>query len=220
MSLTSLIPVSYTHLDVYKRQAINHGNESIMDMDADDRVAFKQNLHITFLERITDYEKISIPAEFKSISTYGENVDNTNTVSYTHLKGNSQKSYSGNVNVSTTFWDQLYITFGLSGNVSKTKAFNAANPYSYASTTNRAIPCYNEDGSLHFYRTSGGGFYNILHELHNSGNRNTSNSINSNFSIRWVMGHGLTLSSIIGYNYSTSFGESWYTEQSNNIRCV
>ncbi|MBS7155489.1 MAG: hypothetical protein KH112_07770 [Sanguibacteroides justesenii] len=65
----------YTGIDFI---AINHGNESIMDMDADDRVAFKQNLHITFLERITDYEKISIPAEFKSISTYGENVDNTN----------------------------------------------------------------------------------------------------------------------------------------------
>ena len=56
----------YTGIDFI---AINHGNESIMDMDADDRVAFKQNLHITFLERITDYEKISIPAEFKSIST-------------------------------------------------------------------------------------------------------------------------------------------------------
>lgn len=65
----------YTGIDFI---AINHGDESIMEMDADDRDAFKQNLHITFLERITDYEKITIPAEFKSISTYGESVDKNN----------------------------------------------------------------------------------------------------------------------------------------------
>lgn len=78
-------------------------------------------------------------------------------------KGNSQKSYTANVNVSTTFWDKLYLTFGLAGNVSKTRAFSGTDPYGYASTTNRAIPCFAENGELYFYN-DGGGKYNILNE--------------------------------------------------------
>ena len=65
----------YTGIDYI---AVNHGDESIVEMDVDDRIAFKQNLHTIFLERITDYEKITIPEEFKSISIYGENVDKNN----------------------------------------------------------------------------------------------------------------------------------------------
>ncbi|MBS7155487.1 MAG: SusC/RagA family TonB-linked outer membrane protein [Sanguibacteroides justesenii] len=209
-------PIGYMALALaYKRREISYDefNSGVKKLETNNTDWFD----ILFQTPFSHNHSISVSGgNAKTTYRASIGVNNANNTA----KGNSQKSYSGNVNVSTTFWDQLYITFGLSGNVSKTKAFNAANPYSYASTTNRAIPCYNEDGSLHFYRTSGGGFYNILHELHNSGNRNTSNSINSNFSIRWVMGHGLTLSSIIGYNYSTSFGESWYTEQSNNIRNI
>lgn len=134
-------------------------------------------------------------------------------------KGNSQKSYTANVNVSTTFWDKLYLTFGLAGNVSKTRAFSGTDPYGYASTTNRAIPCFDENGELYFYN-DGGGKYNILNELYNSGNKNTSNSINSNVNLRWVIGYGFTLSSILGYNYSSTYGESWYTEQTRHIRGI
>ena len=135
--------------------------------------------------------------------------------------GNEQKAYSGNLNVSSTFWDKLYITFGLSGSLAKTKAFNGSDPYSYASTTNRAIPCFDDEGERYFYNQgSGSGFYNILHELENSGNRNSSNSINGNLNLRWVIGSGFTLSSILGCNYSMTYGESWYTEQSNYIRQI
>ena len=131
-------------------------------------------------------------------------------------KGNSQTSYTGNVNVNTTFWDQLNVSLSLSGSTAKTKAFANIDPYSYATKTNRAIPCYNEDGSLHFYKDEKA-LYNILNELHNSGNRNTTSSVSSNLNLRWTMKFGITLSSTLGYNFSNSFGESWYTEQTNYI---
>ena len=134
-------------------------------------------------------------------------------------KGNSQTSYSGNVNVNSTFWDQLNVLFSLSGSTAKTKAFAGTDPYAYATSTNRAIPCYNEDGSFHFY-SDGAAQYNILNELENSGNRNTTSSVASNLSLRWTMGSGITISSTLGYNFAHSFGESWYTEQTNYIARV
>ncbi len=134
-------------------------------------------------------------------------------------KGNSQTSYTGNLNISSTLWDQVIMSFGLSGSTAKTKAFIGIDPYKYASTTNRSIPCYDENGELYFY-DNGLGQYNILHELANSGNQNTTSSINSSLNLRWTPGLGLTLSSILGYNFSTSRGESWRTEQSNYIRDI
>lgn len=86
-------------------------------------------------------------------------------------KGNSQTSYTGNVNVNSIFWDQLNISFTMSGSTAKTKAFAGTDPYNYASKTNRAIPCYNEDGFSLFYKDEKA-LYNILNELDNSGNRN------------------------------------------------
>ncbi len=143
-------------------------------------------------------------------ASFGMN-DQSNTA-----KGNSQRSYTGNVNVSSTFWDKLNISFSLSGSSAKTKAFAGADPYGYASRTNRALPCYNDDGSLYFY-SDGSALYNILNELNNSGNRNTTSSVASNLHLRWTIGKGFTFTSTLGYNFSNSFGESWYTEKTNYI---
>lgn len=131
-------------------------------------------------------------------------------------KGNGQKSYTGSLNISSMFWDQVSISLGLSGNISKTEAFIGIDPYTYASTTNRAIPCFDEEGELYFYKNEKG-LYNVLNELNNSGNKNTTSSVNSNLNVRWSVGGGFTLSSILGYNISFSSGESWYSEKSNHI---
>ncbi len=136
-------------------------------------------------------------------------------------KGNGQRSYRGNLNISSLAWDCVTLNFGLSGSIVKTTGFANIDPYAYASTTSRAIPCFQSDGSLYFYPKGENNYlYNILNELHTSGNENKTSTINSDFSIRWNMGKGLTLSSVLGYNYSTSFGESWYTERSNYVTAI
>lgn len=133
-------------------------------------------------------------------------------------KGNDQRSYNGNLNINTTFWDKVTLNFGLSGSWSKTNGFVGTDPFSYANSTNRAIACYNKDGSLYYYPTGYNNYlYNIVNELENSGNQNTKSSLNSNFSLRWTIGKGFTFSTLLGYNTSTSFGESWFTELSNYI---
>lgn len=64
-------------------------------------------------------------------------------------KGNSQTSYTGRLNLSSTFWNKLRLNVSLSGSHTETKAFaNGVDPFNYAINANRAIACYEEDGSL------------------------------------------------------------------------
>ena len=82
-------------------------------------------------------------------------------------KGNSQTSYTGRLNLSSTFWNKLRLNVSLSGSHTETKAFaNGVDPFNYAINANRAIACYEEDGSLFYYASGDDGYdYNILNEL-------------------------------------------------------
>lgn len=91
-------------------------------------------------------------------------------------------------------------------------------PFEYASKTNRAIKCFNEDGSLYFYKHATDGFlYNIVNELEQSGNKNALTSFNSNLSLRWSIFDFLNYTCSLGFNVSNSTGNSWFTEQSYYI---
>lgn len=132
------------------------------------------------------------------------------------VKGNEQISYTGNLNVSTIFWDKLTLNASLAGSHIETKAFaEGVDPYGYAINTSRAIPCYDE-GNLFYYEKDYKN-YNILNELENSGNRNTLKSVNLNVSARWRFNETLTLSATLGGGSNSSFAEMWFTERSHNI---
>jgi tonB-linked outer membrane protein, susC/ragA family len=133
-------------------------------------------------------------------------------------KGNDSKSYQGSVNVNTVFWDKLQFSARVAGSVSKTNGFhNSISPYSYASTTSRVIPAFEENGELAYYTTREGYKYNVLNELAESGNGNTSNSLNVNISLNWEIIKGLKYEMALGYNYSSTHGESWITEMTHFI---
>ena len=81
-------------------------------------------------------------------------------------KGNEQETYTGNLNMTSIFWKRLTLTASLSGTHTETKAFaSGVDPYNYAITTSRTIPCYDE-GKLYYYE-KGTANYNILNELDN-----------------------------------------------------
>lgn len=135
-------------------------------------------------------------------------------------KGNDKTSYNGSINIST--WivpEKVRLDARLSGNYAETDAFYKVDPYNYASTMNRSLPCYNEDGSLFYYaRTKGSPYrYNILHEMDNTGNTNTSVSLNGSFVLAWDILKGLRLSTTFGFGTSNTNGESYATELSNYI---
>ena len=133
-------------------------------------------------------------------------------------KGNDQLQYMANISAGTIMWDCLSVNFALGASYAETNAFVGEDPYSYASKTNRAIKCYNEDGSLFYYKHEGDRFlYNIVNELEQSGNKNALSTFNSSLALRWAIIDGLSYNFSLGYSVSNSTGNSWYTEQSHYI---
>ncbi len=150
-------------------------------------------------------------------STYRASLGVSNTLNT--AKGNEQTNYTANLSMSSSFWEKLIINLGLAGSASDTKAFaNGVDPFGYAINTSRVIPCY-KDGEL-FYYTKGGYRYNILKELESSGNENSMTSLHLNFNLRWMLVEGLTYTTSLGYGSTSSFGKSWFTDQSNYIAAI
>lgn len=132
-------------------------------------------------------------------------------------KGNDTETYQGSVNVASLFWGKLQFSGKVSGSISKTNGFNKVSPYEYASTTSRVIPAFEENGELYYYTKENGYRYNVLNELEQSGNENTTSSLNANIGINWEIRKGLKFESTFGYNYSSSHGETWASERTNYI---
>ena len=132
-------------------------------------------------------------------------------------KGNDKRQYTGSLNMSTNLWGCVSLNFGLSGSMAETSSFVGKDPYGYASTTNRAIRAYNEEGNPYFYRIANGYEFNVMNELHNSSNENTQSTLNANMSARWNIGKGLYYNMTFSYNYSSTHGETYYSEQTNYI---
>ncbi|MFR7876712.1 MAG: hypothetical protein ACLU4J_10165 [Butyricimonas paravirosa] len=77
--------------------------------------------------------------------------------------------------------------------------FYQVNPYQYARTTSRAIPCFNEDGtyfSIPLKQNTKMMSYNVLNELDNTGNR-----IIKKFGdhLRYTIMSGLNFETLLGF---------------------
>lgn len=139
-----------------------------------------------------------------------------NTINNT-ARGNDQNVYTMNMNVTTNLRKNLSVTAQLAGSITKTKAFADGNPFQYASQTNRAIGCFDENGERMFYRYNNGKQFNILNELEQTGNENQKNTLNSTLSLRWNFLDGWTYTTNFGYNTSNTDGFTYYSEQTNRI---
>ena len=138
---------------------------------------------------------------------------------YNTAVGNEQTQYTGNVSVSANLWKSVSLSTNLSGSVSDTKGFVGTDPFSYATSINRAIPAYNEDGSRFFYKdaTKKGYLFNVENELDYSGNENSVTSLNASVNLRWRITGDISFDTSVSYSRSETNGESWYTERTNYI---
>lgn len=119
--------------------------------------------------------------------------------------------------------DKLYMSFQTNVSTKNTLGFHeSVNPNTYAYNTSRAIPCYNEDGSLYFYDTYNryyrdwGNYiyYNALHELEETGQQGRVNQFSSQFNLEWNIWGGLKYKLHLSYQNSQSMKKSWATENS------
>jgi TonB-linked SusC/RagA family outer membrane protein len=143
--------------------------------------------------------------------SFGANFENGGAI------GNSKDNYTGTINFSSNINTKLVISARISGSFATTKGFTGVSPYTYASTTNRVISARNDDGSLAFYKSTNNYNFNVLNELTNSGNENTTNSLNSSLNLRYTLPKGFQFESTFGVGFSTTHGEAYLTEQTNAI---
>jgi TonB-dependent SusC/RagA subfamily outer membrane receptor len=159
-----------------------------------------------------------------SLSFSGGNNNATYRASfgYTDTKntaiGNDLQSYNASLSNTFNFWNnKLVVNTSISGSQTRTRAFaDGVDPFNYAINTSRVIDAFNEDGSYYYYQ-KGNFNYNILKELANSGNENTTKNLNVNLSARWRFTEDLTLNLTLGGSTSSNMAETWFTERSNKI---
>ncbi len=172
-----------------------------------------------------------------SISGGSEKLMNRVSFNYSktngEAKGNDVTSFSFNSNSILRLGRKLQVSLSLKGSDRKADGFSyGVNPFTYASTTARTIPAYNEDGSLYYHTkhsTGSGGVYlnknywnyNILNELDNTGNESASRMLGASVDLEWEFLPGLKYQGLYSYTTTTSDVKSWATELSyyiTNIR--
>lgn len=109
--------------------------------------------------------------------------------------GNSQERLTGRVAVNAQLRKNIRTNVTINAVTSKTKGFGQnVNPMSYATTTSRALPAYDENGDLLFYRKSASYLlnnnvtdlgYNFINERDNSGSSVETSRFNATLDFSW-----------------------------------
>jgi TonB-linked SusC/RagA family outer membrane protein len=129
--------------------------------------------------------------------------------------GNKQEQYNAMLKISTQVNKKLRVGLQLrASEYEKNYLHSSIDPFKYAYQTSRAIPCYNEDGSLAYYHKSQGHAvgldYNIMNEIQNSDRSIESQSINFIGDMEYKIMSGLKLTSLFSYNNTTTRQKEWF----------
>lgn len=156
-----------------------------------------------------------------SFSGGGDKMTYNTSLSYSSNKGtargNEQETFTASVNVNADISEKIRLGVRVSGSRSETTNYHGVDPYSYAFSTSRAIPAFDEEGNYFFYTDQSNRAYNILNELQYSGAGNVQESFNTSVNFNWDFTSNLKFQSVFGFGTSHTRGESWADERTNYI---
>lgn len=153
------------------------------------------------------------------------------SVGYNYEDGVSKTTYTerytSRINLDISFTEKMRANFSLNGNVQKKNhLMDEIDAMDYAYNTTRALPCFNEDGSLFYYdKIAYGGTnrwansfrYNILNEIENSSNSYDGNTLSAMLDLKYGIFDELDLSVAGTYSRSSTLQEQWWGEKSNYV---
>ena len=222
--------------EIYERRLMgqkpleNIGYEGVLKRYLNKEISYAQfNEEVRMLEQVnTDWFDLlyTNPVSHNhsvSVSGGSENLIYRTSLNATFnngsARGNDSEQYSASINLQAKLRHNITLGVGITGAVGNTSGFfGSVNPYTYATSTSRVIPAYNEDGSEFYYEKELDGFrYNILNELHNTSNTNDTKSLNTNINFEWDIVPGLKFTSIFGLAANNTVGETYATEHSYYI---
>ena len=157
-----------------------------------------------------------------SISGANDKVDYYFSAGYSDQRGaplqEKSERFSFMSNLGFKISERFRATVSLGASISTTNR-PTVDLFEYAYNTSRAIPAFNEDGSLKFYDYSSGYAdipltYNVFNELEYSGAEDKNRSINTNINLDYKVASWLSLNAVLSYNSSATEAEDWYDERS------
>lgn len=168
-----------------------------------------------------------------NVSGGSENTRYYASVGYTRENGTVKTQYvdryTANMNITSDLTKNLKARIALNGNIQKKNHLPSnVDPLTYAYETTRALPAYNADGSLYYYKNHGYSVgngqkvnnlynYNILNEMENSSSEYNGNTIMAMGDLTWRLKDILTLSASASYQRSSTLQATWYGENTNYV---
>lgn len=166
-----------------------------------------------------------------SVSGGSEDVRYYASVGYNYEDGvtrtTNTERYTTMSKMDVSFSENLRMNVSLNANIQKKNHLqNEIQAMEYAYNTTRALPCYNEDGTLFYYDKVGYGGsnkwyndfrYNIVNEIQNSSNAYDGNTLNGSIDLRWTPIQSLNLTIAANYNRSNTSQENWWGEKSHYV---
>lgn len=122
---------------------------------------------------------------------------------------------------------KLLFDIKVNGNVQKKNHLvSSIDAMDYAYNTTRALPCYNEDGSLYYYNRYKGGYsgqgskylrYNIVNEIENSSNGYDGKGVQVDLNLKYNIFDTWDVTGVASYSVSSTLQENWWGEKTAYI---
>lgn len=138
------------------------------------------------------------------------------------IRGEKNDRYSASLNLNGNF-NRFSFSFGMLANKGVRKYTNSeVNILDYAYNTSRAIPAYNEDGSLYFYNMEGSTnassrkplAFNALHEMENARDEYNSSGVTFNTNLNYRLNDNFKGQLIFSYTINNMLQETFLDESS------
>jgi TonB-linked SusC/RagA family outer membrane protein len=212
----------------YEGLYLKYANKTITKDEYDTQLAYMESSN-------TDWFKLLFRDAFTLSNHASVSGGNDQTTYYTSLgvddiQGTARKEtthrYTMTAKLDSWLFPKFFVGMQINASQSKNNGYNtsAASPRSWAYNTSRAIPCYNQDGTLFFYTpyVSYSSAYdnlerNYLDELDHTGNNSTNTSVTARLNMTWRIFDFLKYEFQGSYAYSHNIRESWASEDSYYI---
>ena len=201
----------------------------------------------TFLNEVTWYEQVNTDwfdiltrdayshSHTLNISGGSEVIRYYASLGYDRDNGVLNTTYSERYTVTTkmdvNLTKKLLLSMKLNGNVQKKNHLvSTVDAMDYAYNTTRALPCFNEDGSLYYYDRRRGGYnngygskdlrYNIVNEIDNSSSGYDGKGIQVDMNLKYNILPTWDVTAVGSYSVSSTLQEDWWGDKTAYVAAL
>lgn len=210
------------------------------------RLQSGQTDYDTFLNEVTWYEQVNTDwfdiltrdaythSHSLNVSGGSDIIRYYATLGYDRDNGVSKTTYTERYTVTAKMDVQmspkLLVSMKLNGNVQKKNhQISSINAMDYAYNTTRALPCFNEDGTLFYYERFRGGYggqggkylrYNILNEIENSSNSYDGKGFQVDLNLKYDILKNWDITATGSYSVSNTLQEEWWGDRTAYVAAL